>query len=337
MVIGTSMQSVPVLNTLTVMGVKRIALVPNTVFGFHEEPGGPYYFESRIGKQKESDAFKQLKEMNPDVELVLAEHSFNGEELELEMSAYDVLVDCINSTKTSLAINSLAQKLDKPVVYGATNYPRGIVSVFNFKQSGSLVNFFKNNDVTQFYSDPLSAGLPALASVIGSLMVNEVVKIIGEIGNVLYNKGIVYNTLNNEFKTISFSNDGEEPDNVVASFQPPSLNKSPGLSRAITPKLLHTKIKYKETLQLIDITWAQDIQENHWNFLHIPADELIARSNQVHQDIMVILLSEDGGKARELCTILNNKGFDNLYYLEGGLSGWEMETQTLAFTYDELL
>jgi rhodanese-related sulfurtransferase len=113
-------------------------------------------------------------------------------------------------------------------------------------------------------------------------------------------------------------------------------NEIQDLSRAITPKLLHTKIKYKETLQLIDITSSQGIKENHWNFLHIPAEELIARSNQVHQDIMVILLSEDGEKARELCTILNHQGFDNLYYLEGGLSGWEMETQSLAFTYDEL-
>ena len=50
---------------------------------------------------------------------------------------------------------------------------------------------------------------------------------------------------------------------------------------------------------------------------------------------MVVLLSETGESAEQLCLKLNDKyGFDNIYYLKGGFEEWEKETNTSKIAYE---
>lgn len=105
--------------------------------------------------------------------------------------------------------------------------------------------------------------------------------------------------------------------------------------RALSPQQLQMKINYKEPLQLVDIRSQLRADLNNWNYLQIPEVELSDKYKEIHQDITVILISEDGASAEKWCTHLNQKkGFNNIYYLKGGLQAWQKEMQTEEINYE---
>ena len=86
----------------------------------------------------------------------------------------------------------------------------------------------------------------------------------------------------------------------------------------------------------MDIRGTQEeTSEGAWNYLHIAKQRLLNDLQQIHQDIMVILISEDGESAKQLATLLNERhGFDNIYFLEGGMQAWLKETGVSTVAYE---
>lgn len=86
---------------------------------------------------------------------------------------------------------------------------------------------------------------------------------------------------------------------------------------SLTHHQLSLKINYQESIQIIDITedlaWA-DLP--YPNILHVPASKLLELTDQIQQDIPVILVDKDEQRSRKLCMLLNEEyGFGNIYYL----------------------
>lgn len=81
-------------------------------------------------------------------------------------------------------------------------------------------------------------------------------------------------------------------------------------------------------MQLIDISQHPvQREEEAWNYLHIPEHRLLSDLEQIHQDIIVVLISPDGESAKKLTTRLNERhGFANIHYLEGGMQAWNKQT-----------
>jgi len=338
LVVGAGSLASPVLSYLTSTGIGSIGIVSDETIRKEGLPAQPLYFSNDEGKPMAKIAARQLREINPDINITLYEKVLDNATVISTVAQYDLIIDCGNNLRKSYLINDACVITGKPMVYGALFHPKGHISVFNYKGSGTLRCMLAQPEIVQIYQQELTPGLAVLSAITGSLMVNEAVKIISEIGTVLQNKLLTINSFSNQQELIPFS--PISANQTLTSLHDSYVNDSdsefqPSTLRAIKPKLLQLKMKYNETLQLIDIRNNVNNENTSWNFLHISENELLERSADIHQDIMVILISETGESAKRLCSILNQKyGFDNIYYLEGGFEQWQKETNSSKIIYE---
>ena len=57
--------------------------------------------------------------------------------------------------------------------------------------------------------------------------------------------------------------------------------------------------------------------------LNIPMTEIEARFNEIPKDKKVIVACRNGNRSMKAATFLANKGYTNIYNLEGGIKGWQ--------------
>ena len=112
----------------------------------------------------------------------------------------------ISKPDTLLMIPALS--LDKPMVHGSIYKYEGMVSVFNYK-GGPTYRCYNPAAPDKNYKNPAPAEVGlfgVLPGITGTLMANEVIKIITETGEILSGKVLLFNILNNTFNTFSVIN-----------------------------------------------------------------------------------------------------------------------------------
>ena len=114
---------------------------------------------------------------------------------------YDVIVDGTDSLPTKYLLNDACVIHEKPLVYGSLYKFDGYVSTFNLRQgdgsfSANLRDAFPdmNTDVANCEE---AGTLNAIVGMIATAQVNEVLKIITEVGKPLTNELLIYNLLHN--------------------------------------------------------------------------------------------------------------------------------------------
>ena len=339
LVVGAAELASPVLSYLCSMGVGHIGVVSQERVSLADLPSAPLLYRSQTGKLKTQAVSQQLREINPELKLTVYDELLNADTILQIVGGYDLIIDATNVHQHSLLINDACVICKKPWVYGSIVPPSGNISVFNYKGGATYRCLLEQTHQLSLSGERAQYGLATLAGITGSLMANEVVKLIGEIGDVATNRYITFNSLNNRFETMKISPILRNL--TLSSLQAPRGSEVTAQSdgsdkRAISASLLALKIKYKETLQLIDIRESPgNEKQNTWNFLYIPQSELLKDLQQIHQDILVVLISEKGETAEQLAALLNSKhGFDNIYYLDGGIDSWKRETGNETITYE---
>ncbi len=94
------------------------------------------------------------------------------------------------------------------MVHGSIYKHEGIVSVFNYK-GGATYRCYNPVTSGKDFKNPMPSQvglLGVLPGITGTYMANEVIKIITKIGEVLSNKLLLINILNNTFDTFKIQN-----------------------------------------------------------------------------------------------------------------------------------
>jgi len=92
------------------------------------------------------------------------------------------------------------------MIHGAIYKTEGQVSVFNYNGGPSYKSFNPADSTKHNNPSPSEIGLfGMLPGITGTIMANEAVKIMTGVGNVLSGKILIFNIMNNTFKTISLS------------------------------------------------------------------------------------------------------------------------------------
>lgn len=340
LVIGAGALASPVLSYLTSMGVGLLGIASDEKIHLSDLPSQPLFGSSQQGKLRTQILATRLRDINPEMKLNLHEQAFNTTTIMALIAGYDLIIDTTNVPEKSLLINDACVISGKPVVYGALTFPSGSVSVLNYKGGATLRCLLKNPETYELIQQPEKSGLATLPALIGGLMANEAIKIVSEIGNVASSKLLSLNILTNQLTSLRVEPVAEYQN--LSSLQPHYVSAAsdsisePSRIRSISPDLLNLKIKYKEPLQLIDLRPDPVVQEDEsWNYLHIPEPVLLNDLDKIHQDIIVVLITEDGESAGKLAVLLNERhGFDNIYYLEGGMKAWNKETGKATVDYE---
>jgi molybdopterin/thiamine biosynthesis adenylyltransferase len=177
--------------------------------------------QSDIGKSKALSAKESIAETNPLVEVILHEERLDNDNVMEVFRGYDLIVDGTDNFATRYMVNDAAYFLGIPYVWGSIYRFDGQASVF----APTLVD-----DAPCYrclYPEPPPPGmvpscaeggvLGVLCASIGSIQVNEAIKLLAGIGEPLVGRLMIYDALEMQYRQVKVRKDpncavcGENP------------------------------------------------------------------------------------------------------------------------------
>jgi sulfur-carrier protein adenylyltransferase/sulfurtransferase len=161
-----------------------------------------------LGKLKSVIAKSRLEYLNSFIDFEIFNLKIGTSNARKISDQFDVIVDATDNLESRYIINDACVILEKPMVHGSIYSNEGQVSVFNYK-GGPTYRCFnpQKKDKKHLNPSPADVGLlGVLAGITGTMMANEVIKIITGTGDILCGKILVFNIMNNSYRTFNIEN-----------------------------------------------------------------------------------------------------------------------------------
>lgn len=214
LVVGAGGLGCSVLQYLTVAGTGKIGIAEFDKVDESNLQRQVLYGSDDVGKLKSVIAKNRLELLNTLVEFEIFNLRIDRSNSLRLFKNFDVIVDATDNYETRYSINDSCVILNKPMVHGSIYRYEGMVSVFNYK-GGSTYRCYNPAATSGNYNNPEPAQVGlfgVLPGIAGTLMANEVIKIITGSGEVLSGKVLFFNILNNSFRTVRLNNIPENHD-----------------------------------------------------------------------------------------------------------------------------
>ncbi len=155
--------------------------------------------ESSIGRSKALVAEERMKGINSEIYVRPVKKYLNKENAERIIRGHDLVIDALDSIETRLVLERVCKSLQLPLVHGAIGGWYGQVS-----------SVFPGDDtLSKIYGSGICKGIekqlgnPSFTpALIASIQVSEAVKILLDRGELLRNKLLLVDLLNNEYTTL---------------------------------------------------------------------------------------------------------------------------------------
>jgi adenylyltransferase/sulfurtransferase len=178
----------PIALYLATAGVGRLGLIDDDVVSLSNLHRQVLYDEADIGQPKAECAARHLQQKNSDIELTAYPMRLTKENAERLIRDYDIVVDGCDNHATRYLISDVCHQLQKPYVYAAIGAFQGQVGVLCYdEQASTYRTLFPDEDVMCDRKAEKGV-IGTTPAVIGSLVANEVIKLIIGYGDVLKNK-----------------------------------------------------------------------------------------------------------------------------------------------------
>src|SRR5690349_14109490 len=163
---------------------------------------------SDVGRSKAQSAAESIREINPLVTVNIHDFALDRDNVMDLFRQYDLIVDGTDNFATRYMVNDAAVLLGKPYVWGSIYRFDGQASVF-WEEHGPCYRCL--------YPEPPPPGmvpscaeggvLGVLCASIGSIQVNEAIKLLTGIGEPLVGRLMVYDALEMEYRKIKVRKD----------------------------------------------------------------------------------------------------------------------------------
>ena len=301
--------------------------------------------QSDIGKSKAVSAKESIAEANPHVNVVLHEERLDNDNVFDIFSQYDLIVDGTDNFATRYLVNDAAVILGKPYVWGSIYRFDGQASVFAPKQVEGAPCY------RCLYPEPPPPGmvpscaeggvLGVLCASIGSIQVNEAIKMITGAGDPAIGSLVIYDALELSWRKLKVRKDpncalcGENPtvtglidyDTFCGAISDEAADAAAGSTISVTQ--LESMLKEREEgsrdFVLVDVR-----EPNEYEINQIPGSVLIPKGEflngnaleQLSQDKPVVLHCKSGVRSAEALAVLKGAGFADAVHVGGGVVAW---------------
>jgi molybdopterin/thiamine biosynthesis adenylyltransferase/rhodanese-related sulfurtransferase len=309
--------------------------------------------QSDIGTSKAQSARRSVNEINPLVNVIVHEERLDSTNVMEIFAAYDLIVDGTDNFATRYMVNDAAYFLGKPYVWGSIYRFDGQASVFWPTAPGGEAPCYRC-----LYPEPPPPGmvpscaeggvLGVLCASIGSIQVNEALKLLMGIGDPLVGKLMVYDALEMEYRKIKVRKDpecplcGKEPtitglidyEAFCGSVSEAAMEAAAGSTIIATE--LKAKMDAGEDFLLIDVR-----EPAEWEIMQIPGAILIPKGEflngnalaQMPQDREIVLYCKSGIRSAESLAALKAAGLTNSVHVQGGVLAWQAQVDPSLPTY----
>jgi adenylyltransferase/sulfurtransferase len=157
-----------------------------------------------LGASKVESARRALSRLNPDIHIDVIDRQLEGEDLELEIAASDVVLDCTDNFASRFAINAACVRTRIPLVSGAVIRFEGQISVFAPGVNDSPCYNCLYPDKGELEESCARNGVIApLPGIVGAMQALEAVKTILGIGELLRGKLLLLDALSMEWRRMN--------------------------------------------------------------------------------------------------------------------------------------
>lgn len=320
LVVGAGGLGCPVLQYLAAAGVGSIRIIDFDDVHISNLQRQILFGTSSLGINKALAAKKRLEDLNPNINI----EAFN-ERLTIKNAIkffynFDVIVDGTDNFETRYLINDVAILCDKPVVYGAIYKFEGQVSVFNYKNGPSyrcLFPFPPNN--TNSINCSEIGVLGVLPGIIGTMMANEVLKIILGLDHILSGKLLCYNSKTAETTTLKFNKNQNEFDNLLKVKDDAINTHVTDISKDQNREVSSKYILLMDNVQFIDVREPDESPKvNLENCIQIPLANLEQNIHKIDLTKTLIVFCQSGKRSLKAVEILRKRNIIDCMSLKGG-------------------
>ncbi len=347
LVVGAGGLGSPALLYLAAAGVGTLGIVEFDVVDSSNLQRQIIHGQSDIGRSKAESARDSIKETNPFVEVVLHESRLDSSNALDVFRDYDLVLDGTDNFATRYLVNDAAVLAGKPYVWGSIFRFEGQASVFwEDAPNGLGLNY------RDLYPEPPPPGmvpscaeggvLGVLCASIGSIMVNEAIKLITGIGDPLLGRLMVYDALDMSYRTIKVRKDPEtKPITELIDYEAfcgvvSEDAQGAAAGHTITATELKEMMDAGKPFALIDVR-----EQNEFEIVRIPGSVLIPKDRilsgealaEIPQDRPVVLHCKSGARSAEALAVLHRSGFADAVHVGGGVLAWARQVDPSLPTY----
>ncbi|MCI0654864.1 MAG: molybdopterin-synthase adenylyltransferase MoeB [Methylococcaceae bacterium] len=158
-----------------------------------------------IDKPKVESAQERLNALNPDVNIEIFNKQLDAVELNREVTAADVVLDCCDNFATRFAVNRACVAAKTPLVSGAAIRFEGQVSVFDARDASNPCYNCLYPDLAELAESCSQSGVIApLTGIIGTIQALEAIKLISNAGEGLIGRLLLFDALSMQWNSMRF-------------------------------------------------------------------------------------------------------------------------------------
>ena len=294
--------------------------------------------QSDIGRPKAQSARDSIKEINPYVTVVVHETQLDSDNALQIFAQYDLIVDGTDNFATRYLVNDACVLLGKPYVWGSIYRFDGQASVFWAEHGPCYRCLYPEPPPPGMVPSCAEGGvLGVLCASIGSIQVNEAIKLIVGIGDPLAGRLMIYDALEMSYRSVRVRKDPECP---VCGKNPTITGLidydafcgtvSEDAQQAAVGSTI-TATELKGMLDRDDDIFLVDVREpNEYEIVSIPGAVLIPKDQflsgaaleRLPQDKRVVLHCKSGVRSAECLAVVKNAGFADAAHVGGGVLAW---------------
>ena len=305
--------------------------------------------QSDIGKPKAQSAKESIAETNPLVEVVVHNERLENDNVMEIFTGYDLIVDGTDNFATRYLVNDAAYFLGIPYVWG---------SIYRFDGQASVFAPTLADDAPCYrclYPEPPPPGmvpscaeggvLGVLCASIGSIQVNEAIKLLTGIGEPLVGRLMIYDALEMEYRKLKVRKDpnsalcGDHPsvtglidyDAFCGAISDEAADAAAGSTISVVQleHMLKERDNGERDFVLVDVR-----EPNEFEINRIPGSVLIPKGDFLNGSAFdqlsdltggsrqLVLHCKSGVRSAEALAVAKGAGYSDAVHVGGGVVAW---------------
>jgi adenylyltransferase/sulfurtransferase len=301
--------------------------------------------QSDIGKSKAQSAKESVAETNPYVNVVIHPERLDNDNVMQVFEGYDLIVDGTDNFATRYMVNDAAYFLGIPYVWG---------SIYRFDGQASVFAPTLAEDAPCYrclYPEPPPPGmvpscaeggvLGVLCASIGSIQVNEAIKLITGIGDPAVGQLVIYDALELSWRKLKVRKDpncalcGDTPtvtglidyDSFCGAVSEEAADAAAGSTISVVQleHLLKERAEGTRDFVLVDVR-----EPNEYEINKIPGSVLIPKGEflngtaleKLPSDKQIVMHCKTGVRSAETLAIVKGAGYADAVHVGGGVVAW---------------
>ncbi|MDQ1103590.1 molybdopterin/thiamine biosynthesis adenylyltransferase/rhodanese-related sulfurtransferase [Nocardioides zeae] len=354
LVIGAGGLGSPALMYLAAAGVGTLGIVEFDEVDESNLQRQIIHGQSDVGRPKALSAKESVQEINPLVNVVVYEERLDNDNVLSVFEGWDLIVDGTDNFATRYMVNDAAYFLKIPYVWGSIYRFDGQASVF---WPHAVDENGESADAPCYrclYPEPPPPGmvpscaeggvLGVLCASIGSIQVNEAIKVLTGAGEPIVGKLMIYDALEMEYRKLRVRKDpkcalcGENPtvtglidyDAFCGAVSEEAADAAAGSTISVVQleHMLKEREEGSRDFVLVDVR-----EPNEFEINRIPGSVLIPKGDflngsaleqlpSVDSGTQVVLHCKSGVRSAEALAVLKGAGYDDSVHVGGGVVAW---------------